>query len=279
MLTKSTIRLVTSLRQRKFRRQEGLFVAEGPRLVGELLSAFRCRLLLATREWMEGAGQQWLDKPVEEVTPAELERVSALQTPQQVVALFEIPADEVSTYVAETANVMPTAATANYSLFVDKHFSTDDLHIALDGVQDPGNLGTIIRLADWFGVRHLWCSPLTADVWNPKVVQATMGGIARVKVHYLDLPAFLAALPADCPVYGTSLDGQSLWTSSIDARGIIVMGNEGNGVTPEVDRLCRQRLFIPNYPVGQPTTESLNVAMATGIVLSEFRRRQSPHLP
>lgn len=252
MLTKSTIRLITSLRQRKFRRQEGLFVAEGPRLVGELLSVFRCRLLLATREWMETDGRQWLDKPLEEIKESELERVSALQTPQQVVALFEIPDETLCRPV-----------------------SFEGLHIALDGVQDPGNLGTIIRLADWFGVRHIWCSPITADVWNPKVVQATMGGLARVCVHDVDLPVFLRALPNDFPIYGTSLNGQSIWTSPLDERGIIVMGNEGNGLTPEVDALCRQRLFIPNYPVGQPTTESLNVAMATGIVLSEFRRRQS----
>lgn len=258
MLTKSTIRLITSLRQRKFRRQEGLFVAEGPRLVGELLPAFKCRLLLATKEWMTTESSQWHDKPIQEVTDAELERVSALQTPQQVVALFEIPEDSV-----------PDSSS----------FDSDSLHIALDGVQDPGNLGTIIRLADWFGIRHIWCSPLTADVWNPKVVQATMGGIARVGVHYVDLPAFLSSLPNACPIYGTSLNGHSLWDMSLDHRGVIVMGNEGNGLTPEVVSLCRQRVFIPNYPVGQPTTESLNVAMATGIVLAEFRRRQSLNLP
>ncbi len=258
MLTKSTIRLITSLRQRKFRRQEGLFVAEGPRLVGELLPAFRCKLLLATQEWMADEGHKWGGCPMEVITSAELERVSSLQTPQQVVALFEIPDDE--------NFAIDTAASS---------VATEGLHIALDGVQDPGNLGTIIRLADWFGIRHIWCSPITADVWNPKVVQATMGGIARVSVHYVELPAFLAALPAEVPVYGTSLDGDSLWDSSLSDNGIIVMGNEGNGVTSEVNSLCRRRLFIPNYPAGQPTTESLNVAMATGIVLAEFRRRQN----
>ena len=257
MLTKSAIRLITSLRQRKFRRQEGLFVAEGPRLVGELLFAFHCRQLFATREWINTDGQRWLDKPLEEVSDAELERLSGLQTPQQVLALFEIPIDD------------------DLSMKDVSHLAINELYLALDGVQDPGNLGTIIRLADWFGVRHIWCSPQTADVWNPKVVQATMGGIAHVSIHYLDLATFLAALPDECPIYGTSLKGQSLWTSSIDACGIIVMGNEGNGLTPEVDRLCRHRLFIPNFPSGEPTTESLNVAMATGIVLSEFRRRQS----
>lgn len=258
MLTKSTIRLITSLRQRKFRCQEMLFVAEGPRLVGELLPAFKCRLLLATHEWMVTEGQQWLDKPVQEVTETELERVSALKTPQQVVALFEIPENNASEQLL---------------------FDPDSLNIALDDVQDPGNLGTIIRLADWFGVRHIWCSSHTADVWNPKVVQATMGALARVGVHYVNLPSFLSAVPDECPIYGTSLQGDSLWDMPLDPRGVIVMGNEGNGLSPEVESYCRKRVLIPNFPVGQQTTDSLNVAMATGIVLAEFRRRQSLHFP
>lgn len=272
MLTKASIRLVTSLRQRKFRRLEGLFVAEGPRLVGELLSAFTCRELFATREWLELHASQYPLVTIVEVTDAELARISSLQAPQQVVALFEIPVDEASITHAiarrQGSSDDGSTATADSS-----HVIPDGLHIALDGVQDPGNLGTIIRLADWFGVHHLWCSPQTADVWNPKVVQATMGGIARVHVHYVDLPLFLASLPPSLPVYGTALDGESIWTTPLSADGIIVMGNEGNGVTPEVDALCRHRLLIPNYPSGQVTTESLNVAMATGIVLAEFRRR------
>lgn len=251
MLTKATIRLVTSLRQRKFRRQEGLFVAEGPRLVGELLSVFCCRLLLATEEWVNGCGTVPENLPLTVITQDELSRISALQTPQQVVALFEIPA-----YQAPDSQ------------------SLEGLHIALDGVQDPGNMGTIIRVADWFGVSHLWCSHQTADVWNPKVVQATMGGIARVKVHYVDLQLFLSSLPSSFPVFDTTLEGQSLWHEQLPESGVIVMGNEGNGVSPGVSALCRRHLYIPNYPPGQATTESLNVAIATGIVLAEFRRRQ-----
>lgn len=252
MLTKATIRLVTSLRQRKFRRQEGLFVAEGPRLIGELLPVFRCRLLLATEEWAKDNGDDISAHSSEIITHDELSRISSLQTPQQVAALFEIP-----------SFASPDAS------------SLEGLHIALDGVQDPGNLGTIIRVADWFGVRHLWCSLQTADVWNPKVVQATMGGIARVQVHYLDLPSFLSSLSSSFPIYDTKLDGQSLWHESLSDDGIIVLGNEGNGVSPEVSALCQRHLFIPSYPSDQPTTESLNVAMATGIVLAEFRRRQA----
>ena len=251
MLTKATIRLVTSLRQRKFRRQEGLFVAEGPRLIGELLPVFRCRLLLATEEWAKDNTAAIGVHPSEIITHDELSRISALQTPQQVVALFEIPSFSA-----------PDAP------------SLKGLHIALDGVQDPGNFGTIIRVADWFGIHHLWCSSQTADVWNPKVVQATMGGIARVQVHYVELPSFLSSLPSGFPVYDTKLDGQSLWHEPLSGDGIIVMGNEGNGVSDEVSALCQRHLFIPNYQSDQPTTESLNVAMATGIVLAEFRRRQ-----
>jgi len=251
MLSKSAIRLVRSLDSRKGRRQEGLFVAEGPRLVSELLGYFHCHHLFATAEWLSAEAARVERFPYTEVSPAELSRISLLQSPQQVVALFRIPED-----------YQPSPATIT------------GLHLALDGVQDPGNLGTIIRVADWFGIEHIWCSTTTADVWNPKVVQATMGGLSRVHLHYVDLPAFLKSLPNDFPVFGTFLDGQPLWEEPLSAQGMIVMGNEGNGVTAEVDALCSRRLLIPNYPSERTTTESLNVAMATGIVLAEFRRRQ-----
>lgn len=250
MLSKSVIRLVRSLDTRKGRRQEGLFVAEGPRLVGELLGHFRCHHLYATAEWLTTAASRVAPFPHTEVSAEELARISLLQTPQQVLALFHIPDDQ---------HPDPTRLTG--------------LHLALDSVQDPGNLGTIIRVADWFGIEHIWCSTTTADVWNPKVVQASMGGLSRVRVHYLDLCPFLASLTDDFPIYGTSLDGQSLWNEPLSQQGIIVMGNEGNGVSAEVDALCTRRLLIPNYPPGRTTTESLNVAMATGIVLAEFRRQ------
>lgn len=263
MLTKANIRLVTSLRQRKFRRSEGLFVAEGPRLIGELLPVFTCRQLFATTDWLTAHHDEAQRTTIVEVSESELSRISALQAPQQVVALFEIPDDG----HLQHDNVKIVTA------------DDDALHLALDDVQDPGNLGTIVRLADWFGVRHLWCSMQTADVWNPKVIQATMGGIARVHVHYVDLPAMLRSLPSDFPIYGTALDGQPLWGSTLSASGIIVMGNEGNGVSAEVDNLCRQRLLIPNYPSSALTTESLNVGVATGIILAEFRRRITPAFP
>ena len=246
MLSKATIKLIRSLDSRKGRRKEGLFVAEGPKLVHELIDHFECVRLIATEAWHH--------YQTEIVRDEELQRVSLQQSPQQVLALFRIPQD-----------VLPPI-----------QIVTEQLCIALDGVQDPGNLGTIVRLADWFGVEHIFCSTGTADIWNPKAVQATMGALARVRVHYLDLPNYLRNLPTNVPVYGTSLNGNNLWASSLSTSGIIVMGNEGNGVSEEVDALCGERLLIPNYPIGRQTTDSLNVAMATGIVLAEFRRRTHP---
>ncbi len=253
MWTKATQKLIRSLDTRKGRRKERLFVAEGPKLVGELMGHFSCVHIVATEEWRIAGGVAPAGVVCDWVTADELQRVSLQPSPQQVLAVFRIPDDE-----------EPQADMFGRQLV-----------IALDGVQDPGNLGTIVRLADWFGVQDIWCSVGTADIWSPKAVQATMGGLARVRVHYINLVQQLESLPEDVPVYGTSLQGENLWQSSLQPYGIIVMGNEGNGVSAAVNALCRQRLLIPNYPPERETTESLNVAMATGIVLAEFRRQQS----
>ena len=145
--------------------------------------------------------------------------------------------------------------------------------LVLDDVQNPGNLGTIVRLADWFGIEHIFCSKGCADIYNPKTVQATMGGIARVQVHEADLPELLSRLDKDIPVYGTFLDGENMYGKELENRGLIVMGNEGKGVSKEVEAFVTERLYIPNYPEGRETSESLNVAIATAIVCAEFRRR------
>ena len=147
------------------------------------------------------------------------------------------------------------------------------LCLVLDDVQNPGNLGTIVRLADWFGIEHIFCSKGCADIYNPKTVQATMGGIARVQMHYVDLPEMLSSLERGIPVYGTFLDGDNMYQKTLENRGLIVMGNEGKGVSREVEALVSERLYIPNYPEGRETSESLNVAIATAIVCAEFRRR------
>jgi len=150
----------------------------------------------------------------------------------------------------------------------------EELVLALDEVQNPGNLGTIVRLADWFGIGDIVCSSGTADCFNPKVVQATMGAILRVRVHYTDLPRFLAeAAGRGTPVYGTFLEGDNIYDAPLTRGGIVVMGNEGRGVTPETARTVTRKLFIPPYPADRHGSESLNVAMATGIVCAEFRRR------
>ena len=148
-----------------------------------------------------------------------------------------------------------------------------ELVLALDTVQDPGNLGTIVRLADWFGIRHIVCSPDTADLYNPKVVQATMGALARVKVYYRSLPDFLSQVDSSV-VYGTFLDGEDIYHTPLTKSGVIVVGNEGNGISAKLEPYIGKRLYIPNYPVGQPTSESLNVAVAAAVTCAEFRRRQ-----
>ena len=148
----------------------------------------------------------------------------------------------------------------------DSKVISKSLCLALDNIQDPGNLGTIIRLADWFGIEDIFCSTGTVDVFNPKTVQATMGAIARVKVHYCDLPKLISSLKG-IPVYGTFLDGNIIYSETLSANGLIVMGNEGNGISREVEALINRRLYIPNYPQERETSESLNVAIATACLL------------
>lgn len=245
MLTKARIQLIRSLATSKGRRSEGLFVAEGPKLVSELLPRLSRVYMAATEEW---SGEE----PDDRISDAELSRASLQQHPQQVIALFKIPTYDVS---LETA-------------------CRNGLCLGLDDVQDPGNLGTIVRVADWFGVTDIFCSQHTADIWNPKAVQATMGAVSRVRVHYINnIAEAIAVLTADIPVYATALDGESVWETELAGGGLVIMGNEGNGISDAVMRVCRKRLLIPNYPQGRATSESLNVAMATGIILNEFRRR------
>lgn len=246
-LSKNKLKYIRSLKDKKFRSEYNTFVAEGNKLVSDLLPYMKCQLLVGTEAFLSTL--HTLD--VEEVIEAEqhqLDQVSFLKNPQQALAVF---------YQIETD------AEIDFS---------DQLLLALDGIQDPGNLGTIIRLADWYGIRHIFCSVDTADVYNPKVVQATMGALARVNVHYVDLAEFLEK-HNNIPVYGTLLDGQNMYEQEITRNGIIVMGNEGNGIRPEIECLITKKLYIPNYPVGNPTSESLNVAIATAIICAEFRRR------
>ena len=253
MISKNQVKYIRQLEQKKYRRREGLFVAEGTKVVGDLLSHYQPRAVFATPDWQVPDGVN-----VQRVTEEELRRLSFLQHPQEVLALFPIPSTQELSIVR---SALPLGSSKNCQL-----------SIALDGIQDPGNLGTIIRIADWFGIRDIICSEDTVDAWNPKVVQATMGSIARVNIIYFNLPQFIDTLPHDYPVYGTLLDGENIYTQSLTSHGLIVMGNEGNGISPEVRSRVNRRLLIPSYRTDD-TAESLNVAIATAITCSEFRRR------
>ncbi|MBQ8454393.1 MAG: RNA methyltransferase [Bacteroidaceae bacterium] len=249
MISRTRIKWIKSLEMRKYRLQEKAFVAEGPKLVGELLPYSTPLYIAATKEWLD-QNRHLLRavREVDEVSHEELERASLLRTPQSVLAVMSVPERR-----------------------LDVSSLQEKLVIALDGIQDPGNLGTILRIADWFGIHDVLCSDGTADVYNPKCVQSCMGALARVKVFYCNLPEVLKQ--AEMPVFGTFLDGTDIYKEELSPHGIIVMGNEGNGISQPVAKLVNHRLFVPNYPKGSLTTESLNVAVATGIVCAEFRRR------
>lgn len=246
MITKAEIQLIRSLDDKRNRDREGLFVAEGEKLIGEILhSGLKVRRIYATEGLFTG------DK-VEVVGRKDLERMTLLKTANNSLALVEIP---------------------RYGLKMGD--LKGRLTLALDQVQNPGNLGTIIRLADWFGITDILASPTTADCYNPKVVQATMGAILRVRLHYGNLAKWLSeARREGISVYGTFLEGENIYRSELKNEGIILMGNEGRGVSEECAREVSHKLFIPPYPADCRTSESLNVAMATGIICSEFRRRE-----
>ena len=250
MLSKSKVKYIRSLEMKKFRNEYNSFVAEGNKLVADMMGSFECELIIAKPSWMATQG----DIPAKELLEADdedIRKASFLTTPQDVLAVFKRPS-----YQLEDADALKS------------------LILALDGVQDPGNLGTIIRMADWFGIEHIICSTDTVDAFSPKTVQATMGALCHVQVHYTDLELYLKQQTA--PLYGTFLDGENMYTKSFaGGNGIIVMGNEGNGIRPGIEALINEKLYIPNFPEGRDTSESLNVAIATAVICAEFRRRQS----
>ena len=235
-VSKAQIKMVRSLQHKKFRDELGLFVAEGEKCINELRKHFELELLIDASN----------------ASATEISQMSGLKTPQGSIAVFR----------KNSRDAMHSVSASN------------ELIVALDGIQDPGNLGTIIRTCDWFGVRTIVCSEDTADCYNPKVVQATMGALARVRVQYVNLAGWLSAYEG--PIFGTLLDGKNVYSSesSIES-GVIIMGNEGNGISAEVRKYITHPIRIPSFPEGVETSESLNVAIATGIVLAEFRRPRS----
>lgn len=252
-LSKNNIKFIHSLDLKKFRNSTRLFIAEGFKCVEELLKeGMHAKTIIATHDWKSPVQ---LSRSTEYilVTDDELRKASLLSHPQQVLGLFEIPDNHIDDKLNDIAS--------------------RELCLCLDGVQDPGNLGTIIRTADWFGIRHIICSDNTVDAYNPKTVQATMGSIARVNIFYTNISNLLNTLDKSIPVYGTLLDGNNIYDSELSCNGIIVMGNEGKGISSEIKQLLTKKILIPPYPYESSSTDSLNVAIATAIICSEFRRR------
>ena len=240
MLSKNQIKLITSLQQKKYRKQHQLFFAEGIKVIEELLvSKFELQAIYTT----ELLDFDVATDKIHTINTNELKKISALTTPNTCLAVFKIP--------------------------IEKKLEENGLIVALDNVRDPGNLGTIIRLCDWFGITQLICSTETVDIYNPKVIQATMGSIGRVAVFYQDLAAFLKK--TQLPVFGTFMEGENVYQKSLPQNGILVMGNEANGISESVSKSITQKLTIPRFGKLQQT-ESLNVATATAILLSEFKR-------
>jgi TrmH family RNA methyltransferase len=240
MVSKNQIKLITSLQQKKFRQIHQLFIAEGVKVIQELLqSNFVLEHLYVTQNIFETISS---DKKTQ-ISDQDLKRISCLSTPNNCLALFQIPEQ--------------------------KPRNDKGLIVALDDIRDPGNLGTIVRLCDWYGIDQMVCSEQTVDVYNPKVVQATMGSISRVSVAYLDLEKYIKR--ASAPIFGTFMDGKNVYKENLPQEGILVLGNEANGISEKIEKLVSDRLAIPRFGDLQQT-ESLNVATATAIFLSEFKR-------
>jgi len=242
------IKVVKSLGAKKHRDEEGLFVAEGTKCVRDTWDAFNCRWIIATRAWYDQCGHSGHREKLVLATKQHLSRMSQFTTPSDVIAVYETP--EVTIDEAQVRN---------------------GLNIVLDNVQDPGNLGTIIRLADWYGIKNIFASKTTVDVFNHKVVQATMGAIARVKVHYVDLEELFEEY-SELPVYGTFLDGDNIYGTQLEKPCFVVFGNEGQGIGAKVERCVNKRLLIPAAPHTGGCSESLNVGVAAAITISEFMR-------
>lgn len=241
MITRAEILDVKALATKQGREEQGVFIAEGEKLVGEIRhSDLRICKIYQTKPIFADS---------EMISEKDMERISQLKTANSVLAVVELPKSRLSA-------VRP-----------DKN-----LVLALDRVQNPGNLGTIIRLADWFGISDIVCSEDTADCFNPKVVQATMGAILRVRVHYTNLAEWLKN-QHNTKIYGTFLEGENIYSAQLDKSGVIVMGNEGQGISSEVAATVSHKLLIPPYPADRCGSESLNVAVATAVICSEFRRR------
>ncbi len=239
-ISKKQLKLITSLSQKKYRQKHKIFIAEGKKVVEELLgSSLEVVVLFCTDSFSSDIS----DEKIIRISEIDLKKISNLKAPNKVLGLFKIPEE--------------------------KALKNSGLIVALDAVNDPGNLGTIIRLCDWFGVEELICSKDTVDCYNQKVVQASMGSLTRVSIHFVDLKSYLKE--SSLPKFIADMDGENIYTSNLQKEGILIMGNEANGVSSEIKEMVNNKISIPRFGNIQ-LTESLNVATATAILLSEFKR-------
>lgn len=323
-LSKNKIKLISSLRLKKYRDELSLFVAEGPKLVSDLLKCFSPKIIVSTQAWLDENSPS-AEEIIVVSSADDLKSVTQLSSPSPVLAVFykkecsfisnsvqasskkspnSIPAESVPQEFNSPSSLSPNNGgfasnpitnitnplspdsrnqkevlnSSNHSEYFTNPLSPDffkekRLILAIDSVQDPGNLGTIIRIADWFGINDIVCSETTVDVYNFKTIQATMGALCNVNIHYINLKDFCAiAASYNWPLYGTFLDGEVIYNAKLTDFGVIIMGNEGNGISSDIADLVSNRLYIPDYPLGKSYSESLNVAVATSIVCNEFRR-------
>ena len=250
-LTNQMRKFVATLDDARVRRDSGLFKSEGQKCVADTFGYFPLHSLYATAAWIEEHRElsSRAGESLAAVTRRDLERMSHLSTPPQVIAVYEMPEER-----------------------LPDNIGSDGLALALDSIQDPGNMGTIVRLADWFGIGSVVCSADSTDPYSPKAIMASMGSISRVRPVRTDLAALLRS--SGSTICGTFLDGADIYSSSVPSTGIIVMGSEGHGISEEIASLVDMRLKIPPFPPTRHGAESLNVGMATAIILAEFRRRQ-----
>jgi len=252
MISKNQIQHIKSLTISKFRKMHGEFIAEGPKIIDELLnSSFKVKHVFALEEWINAYGSVLQkDISIVKVSEKELDRISNLKNPNQVLAVVEMP----------TSKKPPK--------------SINDLTLMLDNISDPGNMGTIIRTADWFGIKTIICSENCVDIYNPKVVQATMGSIFRVNIHYIDLEENLKKTPPGPNVYGTFQDGKNIYHTELDGKGIVVIGNESKGISANLHPFITEKISIPSYSaINRQSAESLNASIASAIICAEFRRQ------
>jgi TrmH family RNA methyltransferase len=255
LLSQNKIKFINSLKQKKFRNELGLFVAEGEKIVGELLeSNAKINSIYAIGEWLNANSKKIENCKAEinEIGENELERISSLTTPNKVLAVIE-----------------------KFNFTFNKKEIISQLSLALDEIENPGNLGTIIRIADWFGIDNIFCSKDSVEIYNPKVIQATMGSFLRVKVHYVDLEKTINDFKNELPVYAAITDGENIYKTSLSKNGLIIIGNESKGISKELLKVATKKISIPNYKHknnSDENAESLNASISAAIICSEFRR-------